>query len=215
MKKELKEKYIYIVPLFLYDKHYRILCFYCFKSIPIFFDTNTLSHYTLGMKTLARIAFMAILLAMPFWTVFSALDYPIGEGESILTQKNSDVVWSKITDSEDVLRDWSEEIAKWLWDSSWEEKIFYSEIKDTSEAWTEVSRTRKWIINWTLWIAWLAALIYLLIHWLMALTAWADEEKLKKWQSWIRYALIAIFGIAVAWFMVSIIFRLIWLLTTP
>lgn len=164
------------------------------------------------MKTIVRIFSLFFLILMPFWTVFSALDYPIWKGDTILTQEKKDVIWTKIEQSTDVLRDGTEAVSEWIWDTSWSEKIFYEEITDTAEAWTEISRTRKGIINWTLWVAWLFALIYLLYHGFIALTAGWDEEKLKKWQSWIRFALIAVFGIAVAWFMISVIFWLIWLL---
>jgi len=164
------------------------------------------------MKIIIRFVVVFLFILMPCGISVFALDYPFNQGDSILTQKKTDVVWTKIEQSTDVFRDWTEAVAEWIWDAAWSEKIFYEEVTTTAEAWTEISRTRKWIINWTLWIAWLAALVYLLYHWFLALTAWTDEEQLKKWQWWIKYALIAVFGIAVAWFMISIIFWLIWLL---
>ena len=166
------------------------------------------------MKTLWRLFLLLLLAVMPFGTVFSALDYPLVEWETILTQKKWDVIWKEITDSDDPFRDGTEAVAEGIWDTSWSEKIFYEEITDSAEAWTELSRTWRWIVNWTLWVAWLFALIYLIYHGFLALTAGADEEKLKKWQSWIRFALIAVFWIAVAWFIISVIFWLIWLLVS-
>lgn len=164
------------------------------------------------MKTITRILLFGLLFVIPFGTVFSALDYPIGEWETILTSNPDDVIGQKIKNSDDVLRDWTEAVAEWIWDAAWSEKIYYSEIKNTAEAWTEFIRTWKWIVNWTLSVAWLAALIYILTHWFIALTAWWDEEKLKKWMAWIKYGLIAVFWIAVAWFILSLIFWLIKLL---
>ena len=65
------------------------------------------------------------------------------------------------------------------------------------------------IINRALWMLWLVALIYLLVHGLMILTALWDETKYKKWLKWIKYAAIAIWGIWLSWFIISFMFRVI------
>lgn len=151
-------------------------------------------------------------LLFPVFFATATLDFPFAEGDTILTQDQNNVIWKDVADSDNVLRDGTKVVAEWLGDTADGDGIYYEEITDTQEAWTEFTRTWKWIVNWTLWIAWLAALVYLLYHWFLAITAWWDDEKLKKWIWWIKFALIAVFGIAIAWFGISIIFWLIRLL---
>lgn len=66
------------------------------------------------------------------------------------------------------------------------------------------------VINWVLWILWLIALI-LLIWWgfQMVTAAW-DDAKYKKWFTIMKQAAIWLAVIGFAWFIVSIILRVIW-----
>ncbi len=68
-------------------------------------------------------------------------------------------------------------------------------------------------INYALSFAWLIALIYLISHGFMVLTAMDDESKHEKWLQWIKTAAIALGGIGVSWLVVSFIFYLVDLFT--
>lgn len=65
------------------------------------------------------------------------------------------------------------------------------------------------IINWLLWILALVSLLYLLYHGFLVLTARDDEEQYKKGIQWIKYAAIALIGIGLSRFIVSMIFYFI------
>jgi len=65
------------------------------------------------------------------------------------------------------------------------------------------------IINYALWMLSLIALVYLIYHGFLIVTAAGDDTQYKKWLSWVKYAAIAIAGIGASWFIVSAIF---WLL---
>lgn len=65
------------------------------------------------------------------------------------------------------------------------------------------------IINYALWLIALVALIYLLYHGFLMVTASGDEERFNKGLQGIKYAAIAIAGVWLSRFLVSIIFYLI------
>jgi hypothetical protein len=70
------------------------------------------------------------------------------------------------------------------------------------------------IINWALGMLSLIALVYLIVHGFIIITAAWDETKYKKWLKWIKYATIAIVWIWLSWFIISWIFRIIEGITT-
>lgn len=65
------------------------------------------------------------------------------------------------------------------------------------------------IINYTLGLLAMVALIYLMYHGILILTAAGDEERFNTWLAWIKYAAIALAGIGLSWFVISLIFYLI------
>lgn len=65
------------------------------------------------------------------------------------------------------------------------------------------------MINYALWMLALVALVYLLYHGFLILTAAGDDTQYKKGLSGIKYAAIAIAGIGASWLVVSAIFWLI------
>ncbi len=69
-------------------------------------------------------------------------------------------------------------------------------------------------INYALGVLALISLIYLLYHGFLMITAAGDEEQYNKWRQWLKYAGIALAGIGVSRFVVSLIFYLIQLITT-
>jgi hypothetical protein len=67
----------------------------------------------------------------------------------------------------------------------------------------------KSVVNWFLGILWLVALIVMLYGWFLMLTSVGNEETYNKWRKVLRAAAIGIVLIGVAWFVLSLIFRLI------
>lgn len=65
------------------------------------------------------------------------------------------------------------------------------------------------LINWGLSLLWLVALCYLLYYGFLIVFAAGDDAKVKKWWGGMRTAAIAIAGIALSWFIVSLIIYLI------
>lgn len=82
-------------------------------------------------------------------------------------------------------------------------------ITEYNEAKNDVMKIIKNIINYALWLLSFIALIYLIAHWFMILTAAGDDAKYKKWLKGIKYAAIALWWIGVSFFIISFIFRLI------
>lgn len=72
----------------------------------------------------------------------------------------------------------------------------------------------KGVINRTLWILWLIALIILLRGGFQVLTAWDDEGKSETWYKYLKTSATALIYIGVAWFIVSILFYVLGLITT-
>lgn len=64
----------------------------------------------------------------------------------------------------------------------------------------------KRVINWALAIVSFVALIVLLVGWFQVVTAAGDDSKLKSWKNAIKKVAIGLAGIAVSWFIVSLIF---------
>ncbi len=67
----------------------------------------------------------------------------------------------------------------------------------------------RWLVNWMLWIMWLVALLALVYWWFLMVTAAWDSEKYWKWFTILQHAAVWLILIGTAWFIASIIFRLI------
>jgi len=65
------------------------------------------------------------------------------------------------------------------------------------------------IINYSLGILALIALIYLIYHGILMLTAAGDEERYNTGLKGLKYAVIALIGIGLSWFIISLIFYII------
>lgn len=99
----------------------------------------------------------------------------------------------------------------WSYEIWW---VINDEIEDHDTALDDTLWIITRIINYALWILALIALIYLILHGFMMVTASWDEAKYKKWLKWIKYAAIAIAVIWLSWFIISIIFWIIEEVTT-
>lgn len=65
------------------------------------------------------------------------------------------------------------------------------------------------IINYTLGLLAMVALVYLMYHGILILTAAGDEERFNTGLKWIQYAAIALAWIWLSWLVISLIFYLI------
>lgn len=83
------------------------------------------------------------------------------------------------------------------------------EIQTHDTAQTKVMDVIKNIINYALWMVALVALVYLIYHGFLIVTASGDDTQYKKGLKGIKFAAIAIVGIGLSWLIVSGVFRLI------
>ena len=72
----------------------------------------------------------------------------------------------------------------------------------------------KWAINWLLWILALIALVILLYGGFLMVTAAGNDDQYNKWFTILKHAAFGLVMIGIAWFIVSIIFWVINLVTT-
>lgn len=82
-------------------------------------------------------------------------------------------------------------------------------ISDHNTALSETMTIIKNIINYTLGIIWLVALIYLLYHWFLMVTAAWNDAQYKKGLKWLQTAIISLAWVWLSRFVVSFIFWLI------
>ena len=130
--------------------------------------------------------------------------------ETILTKDPDDVVSKDISDSE------SDSIINAGIDAIWWgqiDGIFVEELDGNASAWEKVTEIMWWIINYALWIVGLVALGYMIFNGLITLTAWADEERAQRWRKGMKIAAIAIAGIALSWFIISLMFYVLFSVT--
>lgn len=90
-----------------------------------------------------------------------------------------------------------------IWSNQW------WQISSFANAKNRVINIINVIMNYTLGLLALVALVYLMYHGFMMVTAAGDEERYNKWFAGIRYAAIALAGIGLSWFVVSLIFYII------
>ena len=107
-----------------------------------------------------------------------------------------------------ILHMWSRRIF-WQWDITYWLVWTDQAIDDYNIALTKILTVIQNVVNRALWILWLIALIYLIIHWFMILTAAGDDSKQKKWLKWVKLAFIALAWIWLSWIIVSFILWLI------
>lgn len=131
-----------------------------------------------------------------------------GGNNKVITKDINDVVGKEIIDSEKVLRDGSYTLSDGV-------KGIYNDTKleDTGTSREKTANYVKGLINYFLSLAGLVALLYLLYHGFLAVTAGTDEDQLKKGMQGVRYAGMAIIWVGVARFLVSGILWLTFIIT--
>lgn len=87
-------------------------------------------------------------------------------------------------------------------------------LTDSEDAWTMAMNLIRGIVNYALWLIALVALLYLLYHGFLALTAGTNNEKMQQGLSGIKYAWMALAGVAVARFLISIVIFVLDLIIT-
>ena len=108
-----------------------------------------------------------------------------------------------------ILHVWSHRIF-WIWNWNIDWIVWADEqIDNYNIAMTKILTVIQNVVNYTLWLLWVIAVIYILIHGFMILTAAWDDSKTKKWLKGIKNAFIAIAGIWLSWIIISFILRLI------
>lgn len=118
----------------------------------------------------------------------------------------------------DPIREWAYQIIN-AEDGQTEHQIWWiidnnNEITDHDTALKNTFGIITRIINYALGLISLVALIYLILHGFIILTAAWDETKYKQWLKGIKYAVIAIAGVWLSWFIISFIFWIIENITT-
>ncbi len=88
-------------------------------------------------------------------------------------------------------------------------------ISDHLTAQNQTINMIKSIVNYVLSFLALVALIYLIYHGFLILTAAGDDAQYKKGIQSLKYAVIALAGIGASWLIVSMIFRLLTLIIGP
>lgn len=109
---------------------------------------------------------------------------------------------------EDPLRDGAYNITQ-SWSDSLDVVSSDNKISSHQTAQIQTMNIIKNIINYALGMVSLVALIYLIYHGFLILTATGDETQYKKGLKGIKFAAIAIAGIGMSWLIVSAIFWLI------
>ena len=82
-------------------------------------------------------------------------------------------------------------------------------IQNHATALSSTMAILKNIINYSLWLVSLIALIYLMYHWFLMVTAAWDDTQYKKGIKWLKLAAVALTGIWMSWLLVSFILWLI------
>lgn len=144
-----------------------------------------------------KFLFLLILICM-LWVSFGR--YWFDTDSDTYTRDREDVVgeieW-------EALREWADDIWSDL------SGVAYEDIEDSEQAQSSTVDYITVIVNYFLWILSLVALVYLLYHGFLMVTAAWDDEKYKKWWAWIKYATIALIWIGVSWFFISLLIYLV------
>ncbi len=148
----------------------------------------------------------SLLLTNVFWQWFELWNTSTILNTDMTDAINTDNWWWTIWDP---IREWAYQIVNssdWNYEVWW---IINDEITDHETALNNTLELITRIINYALGLLSLVALVYLLFHGFMMVTAAWDDAKYKKWLKWIKYAAIALTGIWLSRFIISFIFWII------
>lgn len=176
------------------------ICFFWFDAIYCRYIYPT----TYCMKKLL----LVLLFILPWWVSHAQINTT--EPSQIYTNSTEDVFSDEFVDDEgNPIRQGIDGLVGNIGG------IFYpQEIDNFDTAKDSTIGVIHTFINYALWLVSLIALIYLIVHGFMIMTAMGDEAKVKKWFAGIKTAGIAIAGIALSWLLVTLIFYVIGLITS-
>jgi hypothetical protein len=110
----------------------------------------------------------------------------------------------RTNDLDSPIRQWVSDLSKWV------DNIIYSgPITDSASAQQQSLAFASNLINYFLSLVSFIALVYLIYHWYLMVTAAWDKSQFEKWQKWLKYATIAIAWIFLSWFVISMVFRVL------
>lgn len=149
------------------------------------------------------LAYTTVFLSWALSPTCQALDR-FAEESTILDNDKKNIIKESFSQDDGQIRSgmyefWKRIKGVFLWDK----------IEDGATAREKLLNVIKGIINFVLGFIGLVALIYLIYHGLMMLFNPGDDAKIEEGWKAIRYAAMAIIGVGVAWFIVSIIFQVI------
>ena len=162
-----------------------------------------------------KLIFMVVGIYLLIWGFCSAGNIGWFGDDDIYTTQVDDAINAEKNPGEAIInpiREWSYKVVNADDGSNEIDNIIRGtdEIRDHGDAVDETLALIKRIINYALSIASLIALIYMLYHGFLIVTAAGDDWQYKKGLWWIKFAAIAMLWIATSWLIVSFI---IWIIT--
>ena len=169
------------------------------------------------MKKLIRggIGLYAMLLVIWYAQTSVSAQMVVPDSQNYILNENDQQVLNSNTIT-DPLRQWAYNIVSPEWSGALGGLTATdTQIATHQNAQSKVMTIIKNIINYALWMVALVALVYLIYHGFLILTASGDDAQYKKGLSGVKFAAIAIVGIGASRLIVSAIFWLLALIITP
>lgn len=167
------------------------------------------------MRHILRSTIITAIIYISVWPIVTHGQYgpfQLGNNENILTSEQENAV--STTNVTDPLRAGAYQAIN-AWDQNVPEAVVVNvvgqgqEITSHSTALTNTLSIIKNIINYALGLISLVALIYLIYHGFLMVTAVGDDAQYKKGMKGLRYAAVALAWVGLSWFIISFIFRII------
>lgn len=94
-----------------------------------------------------------------------------------------------------------------MWQSiNWIIKPYINSSEDAK--YYTLTYARSLVNYFLMFLSWIA-LVYLLYHWFLAVSAAGNEEQYNRWIKWIKFSIVSIVWIWVTWMIISMIYWLI------
>ena len=173
---------------------------------------NYLIYITVYMKKIILGGIMIYTSLLVVW--YAQMIVPDSQNY-ILNENNQQVLNTE--NISDPLRNWAYNIINPVsWTGTLSGVVWVGDqISSHQNAQRKVMAIIKNIINYALWMLALVALVYLIYHGFLIVTAAGDDTQYKKGISGVKYAAIAIAGIGASWLIVSAIFWVLALMIWP
>jgi hypothetical protein len=103
-----------------------------------------------------------------------------GSTNEVVTHQPIDVIGTSIQDSTDAIRDGTKIVAEGIGDADNNDGIYYAEVTTTEESRNKTLDYVRALVNYALAIVGLVALLYVVYHGFLTLTAGSDDEQSAK-----------------------------------